>query len=350
MATPINAALCSYGMSGKLFHAPFLHHHSDFNLYGVYERSSHNAKKDYPGIKHFSSLEEMLADTAIELVVVNTPNASHFDYTLKALEAGKHVVVEKPFVPTVAQADALIKAAESAGKKLSVYQNRRFDSDFMTVQQVIAQGRLGEIVEAEIHFDRYKLELSPKLHKETPGQSTGIVYDLGSHIIDQALQLFGVPEAVFADLMITRPSSKVDDYFEIIFYYPGRRVRLKGGYVIKHPVPSYIIHGIEGSFLKERADIQEAALQEGLYKGQQDWGREPADKNGLLHYNTPQGDVIEQVETLPGNYGLYFDKLYNAIRNNNELPVTAHEGRNVIAIIEAAFKSHNEKCVVSLNA
>ncbi|WP_207497244.1 Gfo/Idh/MocA family oxidoreductase [Aridibaculum aurantiacum] len=348
MQSPIITALCSYGMSGKVFHAPLLHYHQGFQLHGVYERSADNARLDYLGITRYTSLEDMLADEAIELVVVNTPNSSHYEYTKKALQANKHVVVEKPFVATVAQANEINELAFANGKKLAVYHNRRYDSDFLTVKKIIEEKRIGDVVEAEFHFDRFKQEISPKQHKETPGDATGIVYDLGSHIIDQALYLFGMPEAVFADIFIMRPISKVDDYFEILLYYPGKRVRLKGGYQVKHPVPSFIVHGTLGSFLKERADVQEANLQAGLYKGPEGWGAEPASAKGILNTIADGKETLQQVETLTGNYTLFYDKIFEAIRNDAPVPVSAEEGKNVIAIIEAAFKSSNERRVITL--
>src|SRR5882757_2231163 len=214
--SPIKTALCSFGMSGWVFHAPFLNLHKGFELYAVWERSKNLAEQKYPGIKTFRALEDMLADEAVELVVVNTPNYTHFDYAKKALQAGKHVVVEKPFTVTVAEGEELLALAAKADKKISVYQNRRYDSDYKTVKKILDEQWLGEIKEAEIHYDRFNEALSPKVHKETPGPGTGLLYDLGSHLIDQALQFFGMPAAVFADMAIIRPLSKVEDYMEIL--------------------------------------------------------------------------------------------------------------------------------------
>lgn len=345
---PVQTAMCSFGMSGKVFHGPFLHHHPGFNLYGVFERSSKNAHTEYLSVKSFSSYREMLDDETIELVIVNTPNATHFEYAKEALLAGKHVVVEKPFVTTVNEAFQLSEIAAANHKKLAVYQNRRFDSDFLTVKDVIEKKLIGEVVEAEFHFDRYKQELSPKAHKETPGAGTGIVYDLGSHIIDQALVLFGMPEAVWADISIMRKISAVDDYFEIVLFYPNKRVRLKGGYQVKHPIPSFVVHGTLGSFLKERGDVQETNLQAGLYKAQDDWGHEPETLKGLLDAMVDGNEVVERLPTLQGNYTRYFDQLYKSIREDEREPVTAKEGMNVIAIIEAAFKSSRQGIKVEL--
>src|SRR5450432_1729640 len=194
--TPIKTALCSFGVSGWVFHAPFIHLNPGFNLYAVWERSKNLAEKKYPGVKTYRLLEDMLADNSVELVIVNTPNLTHYEYTKKALQAGKHVIVEKPFTITVDEGEELIALAEKQNKKLSVYQNRRYDSDFKILKKVIREQLLGEIVEAEMHFDRFKDELSPKVHKEVPGPGNGILFDLGSHLIDQALQLFGMPEKI----------------------------------------------------------------------------------------------------------------------------------------------------------
>ena len=344
----ITAALCSFGMSGKVFHAPLLQHHFGFNLYGVFERSSNEAVKSYPLIKRVSALDALLADDAIELVIVNTPNASHYEYAKKALLAGKHVIVEKPFVPTVAQGMELEELAKSENKQIAVYHNRRFDSDFLAVKKVVQEKMIGEIVEAEFHFDRYKQDLSPKQHKETPGEATGIVYDLGSHLIDQALHLFGMPEAVFGDIVIMRSISKVDDYFEIILFYNSKRVRLKGSYLVKQPVPSFVLHGTHGSFLKERADVQEANLLAGLYTAQVNWGIEPETSKGLLNSNVSGKDEIKNIISPQGNYASFYDQVYIAISENKPVPVTAAEGINVIKIIEAAFLSSKEKRVVAL--
>ena len=281
--SPIKTAILSFGMSGRVFHAPFIHLHQGFEIVGIWERTKSDSLEFYPGIKIYRSLEEVLADDSIELVVVNTPTATHFEFTKKVLEAGKHAVVEKAFTTTVAEAMELKKLAEEKKRILSVFQNRRWDSDFKTVKKIIQEGWLGEIMEMEIHFDRFKDELSPKAHKETPLPGSGILNDLSPHLVDQALHLFGMPEAVFADLRITRPGSKVDDYFEILLYYPMLRVRLKAGYQVREAFPSYVVHGRKGSFLKSRGDMQEAMLLANAKPNLGDWGTEPASEQGLLH-------------------------------------------------------------------
>jgi predicted dehydrogenase len=345
---PINTALCSFGMSGWVFHAPFISIHPGLNFYGVWERTKNLAQEKYPGVKTFRTLEELLADNNIELVIVNTPSITHFDYAKQVILAGKHLVVEKPFTATVAQAEQLIELVEKKKVKLSVYQNRRYDSDYRTVKKILEDGWLGKIVEAEIHYDRYTPELSYKTHKETPTPAVGCLYDLGSHLIDQALQLFGMPLAVFADITINRPGSKVDDYFDLKLFYPNHRVILKSSYYVREAMPGYQIHGTLGSFIKHKTDVQETDLQAGKKPGSTDWGTEPESQKGLLH-TEKEGKVIkEYIPSLRGNYGDYYDGMYNAIRNNAPVPVSGEDGMKVIQVIEAAIKSNKEKKVIEL--
>ncbi len=345
---PIKTAILSFGMSGRVFHAPFIHLHPGFELYGIWERSKSDSLQFYPGIKIFRSLEEILSDDSIELVIVNTPTATHFDLTKKVLEAGKHAVVEKAFTTTVAEAIELKALAEKQHKQLSVFQNRRWDSDFKTVKKIVQEGWLGEIMEVEIHFDRFKEELSPKPHKEIPAPGAGILNDLSPHLIDQALHLFGMPQAVFADLRITRPGSRVDDYFEILLYYPMLRVRLKAGYQVREPFASYVVHGRKGSFLKSRGDVQETNLLANQKPNLTDWGIEPETEQGLLHAEKDGKVIREKIPTLQGSYYDYYDGIYQSIRHDKAIQVTALDGIHVMQVINAAFKSSEEKRVIVL--
>jgi predicted dehydrogenase len=199
-----------------------------------------------------------------------------------------------------------------------------------------------------MHFDRFKEELSPKVHKEIPGPGNGVLYDLGSHLIDQALQLFGQPQKIFADIQILRPISQVADYFELLLYYEKLRVRLKASLAVREALPGYILHGLKGSFIKQRTDVQETLLQAGIAPGESDWGTEPPSEMGLLH-TEKNGEIIREfVQSEQGNYGEYYDAIYQAIRHNKPLPVTAEEGLEVIKIIELAYKSNDGKCVIDL--
>ena len=333
-------------MSGWVFHAPFITRNPGFKFYAVWERSKDLAKQKYPDVKVFRDYDEMLADPAVEMVVVNTPSYTHYEYAKKSLQAGKHTIVEKPFTATVAQAQELIDLAKAKGVRLSVFQNRRYDSDLRTVKKILREGWLGEIKDAEFRYDRYNPALSPKIHKETPQPGAGCVYDLGPHLIDSALYLFGLPQAVFADIMITRPNSKVDDYFEILLYYPTHRVRLRSGYFYREPVPSFALHGTLGSFLKSRSDIQEIQLQASMNPLNPEYGIEPESGRGLLHTEKEGKIIRELVNTERGNYGDYYEDVFQAMKNNKEMPVTGEQGLNVIRVIELAFRSSKEKKVL----
>lgn len=344
----IKTALLSYGMSGKIFHAPFIAAHPGFKLCGAWERSNKNIQQNYPDATSYATLEALLADETIELVIVNTPNDSHYEYATKVLQAGKHVVVEKAFTTSVAQGEALKALAQKQDKMISVYQNRRFDSDCRTVQRVIADKLLGDIVEAEFHYDRFKPLLGPKLHKEMPNPGAGLLMDLGPHLIDEALHIFGMPNALFADICITRPNSKVDDWFDMRLYYPSLSVRLKAGNIVREAIPANVIHGMKGSFIKTRGDVQEADLLAGKKPGNDNWGTEPASEQGLLHTEIEGKVVRETILSDKGNYGDYYAGMYEAIVNGKPVPVSAEEGINTIRIIEAAIKSNKERREVAL--
>ena len=343
----IKTALLSYGMSGKVFHAPFLHFHPGFEVFGAWERTKKLIQIDFPAVKSYSTIEELLEDD-IDLVIVNTPVETHYEYAKKVLLAGKNAIVEKAFTTTVAQAQELAAIANEKGVKLAVFQNRRWDSDFKTVQKILSQELLGEIVEAEIHFDRYNPVLSPKLHKETANSGAGILKDLGPHIIDQALCLFGMPKLVFADIRITREHSLVDDYFDILLYYPDFRVRLKAGFFVREANPAYVIHGKKGSFSKSRGDVQEDELKLGKKPNLTNWGTESIENQGLLHTEI-NGEIVKKlIGTTQGNYYDFFDGVYHSIINNTIEPVTALDGVRVMQIIEAAIQSSAQKKAIDL--
>lgn len=343
----IKTALLSYGMSGKIFHAPFLNLHQGFEIIGAWERSEKRIQNDFKNARSYDSIEDLLSDE-IDLVIVNTPTASHFEYAKMALLAGKHVLVEKAFTSNSAEAQELDELAKLQGLKLAVFQNRRWDSDFKTVKQIFESGVLGKLVEAEFHFDRYNPNLSPKLHKETVNDGAGILKDLGPHLIDQAVSLFGFPKAVFADIRTTRKNSLVDDYFDILLYYNDFRARLKAGFFVKESVASYILHGEKGSFLKTRGDVQEDELKLGKKPNFDDWGTESIENEGVLNAEINGNWIRKKVPTLKGNYFYFFDDLYNAIALEEKLPVTAIEGLNVMKIIEAAIESNAEAKKINL--
>lgn len=347
---PIKTAILSFGMSGKVFHAPFIHHHKGFELSGIVERTKNVSAEIYPNTKIYRSIDAVLNDDSIDLVVVNTPTYTHFDFAKRALEKGKHIVVEKAFTTTAAEAKILTELAKEKGLVLSVYQNRRWDSDFSTVKQIVDTQKIGTIISAEFHFDRYKETLSIKSHKETPNAGAGLLLDLGPHLIDQAVYLFGMPKAVMADIRTVRPNSLVDDDFTIILYYDQLRVTLKSSLMVREPIPSYIIHGSKGSFIKTRADIQESALINSAIPYTPNWGQEPNAEMGYLHTQF-NGEIIkEKIPTLQGNYGAFYDGIYESIINKKPCLVCGIDGWNVMKIIEAAQLSNNEQKVITINS
>lgn len=346
--TPIHTALLSFGMSGRVFHAPFINHHPGFALTGCWERSNKVIDRHYSSVKSYDTLDDLLADPGIDLVVVNTPTLTHFEFAKLALEHDKHVLVEKAFAGNAAEAIELRDLALARRRKLAVFQNRRWDSDFLSVRDVLQQGVLGDIVEANLAYSRYDPKLSPKTHKEEPSSGSGIVKDLGPHVIDQALVLFGMPEAVFADIGITRDHSRVDDYFDILLMYSDKRVHVKAGYFYKQPAPDYSLYGKRGCFTKARSDVQETQLDKGMTPADSEYGKEPDTAAGLLFTGDSAQTDVQEILSPRGSYANFYDALYQAIVSDLDEPVTATDGIRVMRIIDAAFLSNSQGKVIHL--
>ncbi len=340
---PIVTSILSYGMSGEVFHAPLLAAHPGFQLKSALQRKGDLSHQHYPSIKIVRSLEEVLNDSDVELVVVNTPNDTHYDYTVKALEAGKHVIVEKPFTNTADDAQKLIAMAKKKNRLLSVFQSRRWDGAFMTLKKIVASGVLGKIVEYEAHYDRFRNYIAPNTWKEEPGPGSGILYNLGSHMLDQVLVLFGKPETVSARIGIQRPGGKVDDFYDLRLSYDNLNVIVKSSYLVREQVPLYIVHGVNGSFVKYGIDPQEEALKAHQIPGTPGWGTEPEKLWGKLNTEINGLHFEGKIETLAGNYLGYYQNIYEAIREGKELTVKAEQAMGVIQLIEAAIKSNKEK-------
>lgn len=343
MRNQVTAALLSYGMSGEVFHAPLLQAHAGFRLSTVLQRNADTARVRYPNIKIVKKAEDIFNDAAIDLVVVNVPNEHHLDYACQALNAGKHVVVEKPFTVTTGEADQLIALAKEKGKILTVFQNRRWDGDFMTVKNVIEQGWLGKVVELEVHYDRFRNYIEANTWKEEAGKGSGILYNLGSHMLDQVLTLFGMPEAVDARIRIQRPGGKVDDYYDIRMQYENFYAIVKSSYLVREPGPRYIVHGTEGSFVKYGLDPQEQDLKIGKIPGSEGWGVEDKTYWGKLNTLINGIHVENYTETIPGNYLGFYQNVYDAIVHGKPLEVSAEQARDNIRLIEACYQSNDQK-------
>lgn len=348
MKDKIKTGIFSYGMSGKLFHCPFLHVHPNFDMVKILQRSNNSAKERYPYVEIVRTVDELLSDPDIDLIIVNTPNDTHFDFTKQALEAGKHVVVEKPFTVTVSEGKELIELAGRKNRILSVFQNRRWDGDFMTVRKVVENKLLGRLVEFESHYDRYRNFIKENTWKEDPASKTNILYDLGSHMIDQVLVLFGMPGTVYSDIRKMRTGSKVNDYFHLELAYPNIKVTVKGSYLVREAGPRYTLHGTEGSFLKWGIDPQEEALLNGNSPDAASWGEEPEENWGTLNTNINNLHFLGKLETIQGNYLNYFTNIYNAIARGEELKVKPGEALDIIRVIETAEESNRLKKTIAL--
>ena len=323
----IVTALLAYGMSGKVFHAPFIHVHQGFVLKGIVERSKKIAKTDYPYIKNYDSVDQVLADTEIDLVIVNTPNHTHYEFAKQALLAGKHVLVEKPFVATVEQAKAIFTIADKVKKKALAFQNRRYDSGFNAVKEIIASRRLGKLVEAHFRFDRYRTEIGPKAFKEEPFAASGLSFDLGSHLLDQAISLFGKPERYYKTLSKNRTGTQVDDYFHVqLTYANGLNVFLTASFLVAEILSAFVINGTKGSYRKNHADVQEEQLLRGIKPTDACYGIEnPSDKGKLTVANQNKGFDVIYPESPKGDYSQIFEAAYQTIVNQKPNPIKQEE-------------------------
>ena len=324
---PIRTALLAYGMSGKVFHAPFLTAHPGFELLAVAERTEQRMHLDYPTIRSYPSVAELLADPSIELVVVNTPSSTHFALASQALRAGKHVLLEKPVATSVAQLQELLALAKQTGRHLLAYQNRRWDSDFGAVRRIVASGQLGQLLEAHLRFDRYKPAPNAKKFKEEPGPGAGLLYDLGPHLIDQAIALFGQPLSGHKTLAYNRPNTRVDDFFSLHLRYPqGLNVWLTASLLVAAPGPAYVLHGTLGSYQKGRVDGQEAQLLGGISPLAPEYGHERPGQEGRLTLAAPDGAFNTTTDVAaPGNYRGLFEAVFQTIRHDAPYPIRAEQ-------------------------
>ncbi|WP_276365733.1 oxidoreductase [Chryseolinea sp. H1M3-3] len=336
---PINTALLSYGMSGEIFHAPLLSADPGFALSMVVQRNSDKAKRRYPSVRIVKQVNDVMADESIELVVVNVPNEWHYQYATQALEAGKHVIVEKPFTVTVQEADNLMALAKKKNKLLTVFQNRRWDGDFLTVKKVIENGWVGKIAEFELHYDRYRNYIEANTWKEEQGPGSGILYNLGSHMLDQVLVLFGMPIEVDARVGVQRPGGKVEDFYDIRMQYRDFQAVVKSSYLVREATPRYMLHGTEGSFIKYGIDPQEQALKDGKIPGSPGWGVDPKELWGKLNTSLSGLHVEGLIETVPGNYSAFYRNVHDSIRKGDSLSVKPGESRDGIRLIEACYES-----------
>ncbi len=343
----IIAALAGFGMSGEFFQAPFINADPGFSLVKVFERRTERSKQLYPSVKVVKSFAEIISDNEIELVIISTPNSTHFEYGKSALLAGKNVIIEKPFTLTSKEAEELIAIAGEKKLILSPFQNRRWDGDYLTVKKIIESNVLGELVEFRSHFDRFRNYIKPNSWKEESTAGSGLLYDIGPHLIDQSLRLFGNPISVYADLRATRRDSKIIDNFELKLNYGKLKVILNSGYLYHQPLVRFALFGTEGSYIKNGLDPQEDTLKLSGYTPGPNWGKEPETMWGTLSsYNSGKNDQ-KKIETIPGSYQNYFRNIYDAITGKNDLIVKPYDALLSTKVIELSIESNKKKCTIN---
>lgn len=348
MAQQIKTALASFGMSGQVFHGPLLKVNSGFEVIQILERSKNLSRQLFPDAKIARSFTEILNNPAVELIIVNTPDALHYDMARQALAANKHIVVEKPVTRKSEEAAELLQLSREKGLLFSVFQNRRWDNDFLTVRKVLEQGNLGRLVEFESHFDRYRTFIKPDTWKEEGDEYSGVLHNLGSHMVDQVLMLFGKPDAVSAHLKIVRRGGKVADYYDIRMEYGDFSVLLKCSYLVKNPGPRYSIHGEYGTFHKWGIDPQEERLKAGELPVGDEWGTEPENDWGTLVYEKDDLEFRGKIRTVAGNYNAFYNNIYDNLRKGAELRVKPEETIEVLKILEACLESNRARKTIFL--
>ncbi|QHZ45574.1 MULTISPECIES: oxidoreductase [Bacillus] len=344
----IRTGLLGYGLSGSVFHAPLLSVLEEFAIKKVMTSRREQVEQDIPEAETVRSIEEIAGDPDIDLAIVTTPSGLHYEMAKECLLAGKHVVLEKPMTASPQQAEELIAIAEEKGVVLSVYHNRRWDNDFLTIKQLIKDDRLGEVNTFHAYWDRFRPNVRQRW-REQKGPGSGALYDLGSHLIDQALHLFGMPASITAQVTAQRDHAETDDYFHVVLHYGKLQAVLHSGSIVAANGPRYLVHGSKGSFIKYGIDGQEDALRAGKQPAGDDWGKGVAENFGEL--TVIDGDEVKQetIETLKGSYVTFYKQLASSILEGSKPPVSAEDGLAVIRIIEAAQKSSNLNKTIFFN-
>jgi len=340
--------LVGFGIAGRYFHAPVIRAVPGLRLSAIVQRTGNTAAEMYPDVRVVRTLEDLLADDGIGLVVIATPNTTHAGIARRCLEAGRHVVIDKPIATASSEAAPLIKLARQAGRLLSVYHNRRWDGDFLTVQRLVANGTCGRPVMFESHFDRYRPGLRPAAWRERAEPGSGVLFDLGSHLVDQAVALFGLPEAVTADARLERDGAVADDAFDVMLHYTRMRALLRGTMLACEPGPRFVLHGTDGTYVKHHVDPQEGRLKGGETPGEADWGEEPPEHWGVLT-RCPHGETVrEPVPTAAGDYRGYYENIRDAIHGRVTLAVTPQQAFDVVRLLELAHESSRQRRTVTV--
>jgi scyllo-inositol 2-dehydrogenase (NADP+) len=344
----VRVGLVGFGLAGQAFHAPVIRGVPGMELACILERRGTRAQEKYPDVRVARTLEELLADREIQLCVIATPNDSHFELARACLLAGRHVVVDKPFAPTLRESEELVRQAAKCERLITVYQDRRWDGDFGTVRKIVQSGALGTVVEYECRFDRFRPAPKANAWRERADQpGAGVLFDLGPHVIDQALVLFGEPQAITASAFCERETSQVDDSFDVCLEHPVLRAMARARIIAFAPGPHFLIHGTKGSFIKYGVDPQEARLRAGDFphgtEWGTDWGEESESSWGTLSL---VGEPSVKVKTEHGDYRGFYANLRDAIEKKTALEVRPQQVLRTMRAIMLAHKSSRERRTV----
>jgi scyllo-inositol 2-dehydrogenase (NADP+) len=345
----INVGLVGFGFAGRVFHAPIISAVPGLKLRAVVQRTGDDAGRLYPSAAQVRSMDELLAIDEMKLVVIATPNTSHFPLAKQCLLAGRDVVIDKPFAPTYAEAAELVELAEQRGRLLTIYQNLRSNGDFRTIRQLVQSGRFGRIALYEAHFDRYRLQLRPGAWRERPEAGSGVFFDLGVHLIDQAMTLFGTPQAITADIRIERDGGQVDDSFDVMLHYANMRALLRASMIAIAPDLRFVVRGERGAFVKYGIDPQEEALKRGETPRDDTWGREAREKWGVFYSPQNEGIAAETIPTLPGDYRLFYANVRDAILGKASIDVTHRQMLDAMYALELAKESNSQQRTLKWN-
>jgi scyllo-inositol 2-dehydrogenase (NADP+) len=344
----IDVGLIGFGLAGRAFHAPVIRATPGLRLAAILQRHGNEAAEKYPDVRVVRNVEELLSMSEVRLVVIATPNDTHAPIARQCLEAGRDVVVDKPFATTLREAEELVELARKCGRLISVYHNRRYDGDFQAIRQIVADGELGQIVRFETNYDRYRPELKPGAWRERVGPGSGVLFDLAPHLIDHALVLFGLPEAVTADVRVERAVAVVDDAFDVMLHFPaGLRAVLRSTMLAAAPRPRFVLHGTRGSFFKQTFDPQEINLRRGYIPESGPWGGEPREDWGV--FTTVENDVITKrsVPSASSDYRDYYANVRDAILGRATLAVSPEHALDVMRVLEMAQESSRKRCTIA---
>jgi len=346
-ARAIHVALVGYGLAGRAFHAPVISRVKGLHLAAIVERTGDQAAQTYPQARILRSFDEVLSIPEIRLIVIASPNHTHYEFARRAIEAGRDVLVDKPFTPTLPEAVELVQLAKEQRRVITVYQNHRYDGDFAAIRKIVAAGKLGRIVTFETHYDRYRPALKHGVWREQVGPGNGLWFDIGPHLVDHTLTLFGEPEAITADIRIVRDGAVADDSFDVTLHYPGAlRATLSSAILAAATRPRFVLQGTLGTFVKQSFDPQELRLRAGNIAARGAWGREPKKNWGVL--TTPEGDGFRR-QSIPGepcDYRDFYQNLRDALRHRAELAVSPQWAINVMQILELARESSARRTTI----